>query len=75
LTDTERYRILNGMTYQSVSDRSRSGGLSNERSRDRDDAEAIAIAWLAQRLHFEAWLARVRKKPGPEPGSGLAAAA
>ena len=55
------------MTYQSVSDR--------QRSNEGREAESIAIAWLAQRLRFEAWLERVREKPGPEPGSGLAAAA
>ena len=50
------------MTYSSVSD---SG----------QDAEARALAWLEQRLRFEAWLERLREPSGPEPGSGLAAAA
>ena len=55
------------MTYQSVSARVRSD--------DVVAAEAAALAWLEQRLRFEAWLERVREQPGPEPGSGLAAAA
>ena len=55
------------MTYQPVSDRAA--------PKDEHAAEAAALAWLEQRLRFEAWLARVREQPGPEPGSGLAAAA
>ena len=55
------------MTYRSVSDRAA--------PEDGHAAEAAALAWLEQRLRFEAWLARVREQPGPEPGSGLAAAA
>ena len=55
------------MTYQTVSARVRSD--------DVIVAEAAALAWLEQRLRFEAWLERVREQPGPEPGSGLAAAA
>jgi hypothetical protein len=42
---------------------------------DEHAAEAAALAWLEQRLRFEAWLEQVREHPGPEPGSGLAAAA
>ena len=62
LTDTSEYRILLGMTYQLVSE-------------TRREAEAVAFAWLERRLRFEAWLERVRERPGPQPGSGLAAAA
>ena len=67
MTNTVQYHILSGMTYQSVS--------AKVRSDDVVAAEAAALAWLEQRLRFEAWLARVREQPGPEPGSGLAAAA
>ena len=55
------------MTYHSVSPRVRSDEVVA--------AETAALAWLEQRLRFEAWLERVREQPGPEPGSGLAAAA
>ena len=67
MTNTARYLILSSMTYQRVSARVRSD--------DVVAAEAAALAWLEQRLRFEAWLERVREQPGPEPGSGLAAAA
>ena len=67
MTNTGRYRILTRMAYQSVSDRAA--------PEDGHAAEAAALAWLEQRLRFEAWLERVREQPGPEPGSGLAAAA
>jgi hypothetical protein len=50
------------MTFQAVSERG-------------NEAEAAALAWLEQCLRFEAWLDRVRDQPGPQPGSGLAAAA
>jgi hypothetical protein len=50
------------MTYRSVSE-------------TKGEAEAVALAWLEQRLRFEAWLERVREQRGPRPGSGLAAAA
>lgn len=50
------------MVYQPVSETGR-------------EAEAVAFAWLERRLRFEAWLERLRARPGPQPGSGLAAAA
>jgi hypothetical protein len=54
------------MTYRAVSE---------SPADTRSEAEAAALAWLDQRLRFEAWLERVREQPGPHPGSGLAAAA
>jgi len=55
------------MTYRPVSDGSAPGTAPGP--------EAVALAWLEQRLRFEAWLERVREQPRPQPGSGLAAAA
>ena len=83
LTNTIGYRILSGMTYQSVLESTPSSARSTERSSEpsseqrseRLAAEASALAWLEQRLRFEAWLERVREHPGPQRGSGLAAAA
>jgi hypothetical protein len=63
------------MTYQTVSEAARSDERSTEQRSERPAAEASALAWLEQRLRFEAWLERVREHPGPQPGSGLAAAA
>jgi len=50
------------MTYRAVSEKERA-------------AEAAALAWLGERLRFEAWLERAREEHGPRPDSGLAAAA
>ena len=67
------------MTYQTVLESAPAGERSDERSNEQRSerlaAEASALAWLEQRLRFEAWLERVREHPGPQPGSGLAAAA
>jgi hypothetical protein len=49
--------------------------VSNSRpAREHDAAETAALGWLARRLCFEAWLARVRE-PASRTRRGLSAAA